>query len=317
MNRRGFSLVELLVTIGIISLLIGLLLPAVQSAREAARNLTCKSHLRQIGLALHHHEAAWQYYPSGGWGFQWVGDPNYGTGPRQPGGWLFPLLPYVEAQEAHDLAKRKVGTARHEATARLMQTVIPIFSCPSRAGGQTGVFLGQYPLHNAVKPETAFKNDYAGNAGDTLWLNNGGPASDNVLEVAQFKFPTANEATGIFFPASQMRPAYVRDGLSNTYFAGEKYVRDRQATSPDERDYGDDQSAFMGDDRDVRRFTFEPPLGDQVDQEGYDRFGSGHPSTWNALLGDGSVRSLEFGIDAAVHRSLGNRKDGGPSNIPE
>ena len=89
-NRRqaGFTLVELLVVIAIIGILIALLLPAVQAAREAARSLECRNHLRQLAVAALNHEQAHGHYPTGGWGFYWIGDPDRGFAEDQPGGWI-------------------------------------------------------------------------------------------------------------------------------------------------------------------------------------------------------------------------------------
>src|SRR3954453_2916900 len=92
----GFTLVELLVVIAIIGILVALLLPAIQAAREAARRTQCKNHLKQIAVACLNYESSQKAFPAGGWGFRWMGDPDRGMGRGQPGGWIFQVCSYLE-----------------------------------------------------------------------------------------------------------------------------------------------------------------------------------------------------------------------------
>ena len=115
LRRRGFTLVELLVVIAIIGILIALLLPAVQAAREAARRLQCKNNLKQQALGCMTHNDALGYLPSGGWDFLSLGDPDRGFGEQQPGGWMYSILPYIEHQSIYELGKGLTGTARQGA----------------------------------------------------------------------------------------------------------------------------------------------------------------------------------------------------------
>lgn len=318
MSHRGFSLVEVLVVIGITSILIGLLLPAVQAARESARNLTCKSHLRQLGLAATNFESLNSQFPGGGWGRRWVGDANHGvTLNRQPGGPFFALMPFIEQADAYKLTKGLSGAPRNEAAAKMQQTQIGIYTCPTRRACELSPFLGQLPLNNSSVPAMSFKSDYAGNGGSERQRNRSGPESDSPQDVSNYPWPNSNAATGIFFAGSSIRSAQVRDGLSRTYLFGEKYVRSTRAVDPAHRDWGDDQSAYIGDDHDVRRWTSDSPVPDHPSEEAFLNFGSAHPNTWNVVLCDGSVHGLSFQIDWKIHRSLGHRYDGEPLTLSQ
>ena len=132
-RRPAFTLIELLVVIAIIAILIGLLLPAVQKVREAAARAQCSNNLKQLGLGLHHCHDAVGHFPSAGWGWMWVGDPDRGYGPRQPGGWTFSVLPFIEQDNFHRLGSgQAIPSPRHDTNFGKAQVPIRTFYCPTR-----------------------------------------------------------------------------------------------------------------------------------------------------------------------------------------
>src|SRR5712672_2279903 len=104
-SRVGFTLIELLVVIAIMAILIALLVPAVQKVREAAMMTQCENNLKQMGLALQMNHDNYKRFPSNGWGWFWTGSPDFGTGPEQPGGWFYNVLPYIEQGALRDMGK--------------------------------------------------------------------------------------------------------------------------------------------------------------------------------------------------------------------
>jgi prepilin-type N-terminal cleavage/methylation domain-containing protein len=152
--RSAFTLVELLVVIAIIAVLVSLLLPAVNAAREASRRSACGNNLKQLGLATLQHVERFKIYPTGGWGPRWIGNPDRGFEKDQWGGWVYNILPFLELEVLRDQGKLSLGGAFKpglvndpDAAAVVVNKIINVMNCPSRRGGQT------YPLFT-VPPKT-------------------------------------------------------------------------------------------------------------------------------------------------------------------
>ncbi len=313
--KSGFTLVELLVVITIIGILIALLLPAVQAAREAARRMQCGNNLKQIGLAFHNHHQAHGHFPAGGWTYQWVGDADRGTGSRQPGGWCYNILPFIEQDAIYQMGVGLAETPKHAAHMERNTKPLTLVVCPSRR--RAIAYPCTYTPYNADHASKVVRSDYAGNSGDTRDPLDSdtyaGPTTlaegDTQAWVDRFA-DVASKANGIIFATSQVQIADVRDGTSNTYAVGEKSVNPDNYTTG--KDGSDDQMVYMGHNIDICRWTYSLPRQDRPGHQFATQFGSAHSSAWNVVLCDGSVRSVSYSIDLAVHRRLGNRKDGEP-----
>lgn len=314
--RRAVTLVELLVVILIVSILIAMLLPAVQMARSAARAAQCRNNLKQLSLAVAQHEQHLGHYPAGGWGWQWIGDPDRGFGRRQPGGWIYNILPYLDLQEVRDVGLGLAEAEKKAALAELAGIQIPNVTCPVRRRP------GPYPhvrarTVNAGKIAMDARTDYAMNAGDDPIGVVVGPRG---YDDPDFVWPDTAKSTGIGCLASTVTADEVLDGLANTYLVGEKYLNVAEYT--DGTKGGDDFSIYQGFDHDIYRYTGSrweyaqialPPLQDAArpapEVLTTDSFGSAHASVFNMAFCDGSVRAVRFSIAPEVHRRLGNRRD--------
>ena len=312
-RRAGFSLVELLVAIAIIGLLIALLLPAVQMAREAARRTQCRSNLRQMATGLHNFHSSYGSFPGNGWGFAWVGDPDRAVGKNQPAGWIYQLLPEVEAANLWSIGAGTSGAARRDALSQLCQTRMPLFKCPSRASDQMGLQTDVFQYRNATTPELVSRTDYAVNEGDVITDTPGGPLTLQEGDDPAYDWKDVSAATGVCWLRGGATLADITDGSSNTYLVGEKYVSRIAYQKPIDRGY--DQSMFTGVDLDTTRWTLETPIQDE--QLLSERsFCSAHAGGCQMAMCDGSVTTISYQIDESVHRNLGNRRDGQAAQVP-
>ena len=148
-------------------------------------------------------------------------------------------------------------------------------------------------------------DDYAANAGDALVFWHAGPTPEDGF--AGRGFWDMSLSTGICCQRSEVRMADVRDGTSNTYLIGEKYLNELDYETG--VDPSDDQPMYIGDDYDIHCWTVETPMKDQKGVPYYWRFGSAHAGGFFVATCDGSVHLVTYTIDAALHRSLGNRAD--------
>jgi prepilin-type N-terminal cleavage/methylation domain-containing protein/prepilin-type processing-associated H-X9-DG protein len=309
-QRLGFTLVELLVVIAIIGILIALLLPAVQAAREAARRMQCQNHLKQIGLASMVHEEFHGHYPTGGWAWNWAGESDRGFDKRQPAGWAFTILPYLEQELLFRMDSGLTDAERRIAGRRQTETPVVTYYCPTRRSAIAYPFVHDPAFINIDRPNVIGRTDYAGCVG-SLWVPD--PAanfSDYASGEAQEVNPDSN---GVVFRVSSVTLSDITDGTSNTYLIGERNINPDMYTTGTET--ADDQGWDIGHDRDISRASQEAPAPDRPGSVRYRIFGSAHGSAFNMLLCDGSVHSIAYEIELAVHQHLGARNDGSP--IPD
>lgn len=300
--RRAFSIIEVVVVVSIVSTMVGLLLPAVQMARESARVTACRNNLKQIGLAVQLHEQSQGHLPGAGWGSSWTGDPDQGSGSKQPGSWIFCLLPYLELKEVHSMASdgdpSEITPEQKANAAEANGTPIAVVVCPSRRTSPISP-MSPDPVWNMDYTENVSKTDYSINAGDTVVRWGRGPNPYNPT------FEDMESSTGVAHQASQLKFDHIKDGLSNTYLVGEKRICRLD-------DSQDNQGALFGADTDTTRWTEEPPAIDG-DEPGMN-FGSAH-QTFSMLMCDGSISGVSYEINPETHLRLGNRKDGKIASI--
>jgi prepilin-type N-terminal cleavage/methylation domain-containing protein len=346
--RRGFTLVELLVVIAIIGVLVALLLPAVQAAREAARRTTCINQVKQLMLAMQNHVDAKKAFPSGGsrpWPYveQYV-NGGASNGPATQGlSWAFQILPYLEQGAIHNI----------RSTPQLTQAQLPFYNCPSRRTSarnpETGAVLIDYAAAVPGRPRSTFANSTSFDTGmkaiasadDTtfcewreFWGYKNKPRGDVDMPgyvagnagyvgfmgviVRSNLWVKGNAPDGERITTGFYEPitfAKITDGSSNTLVLGEKWLIPSQY---EQWLWHDDRGWSDGWDPDTLRSTvcsFRPDaelvLNNDVERDvaGH-RFGSAHPAGMNAGFADASVRFVSFDVGLETLNQMAHRSDG-------
>lgn len=325
-SKSGFTLVELLVVIAIIGMLVGLLLPAVQSAREAARAMQCKNNLHQLALAVDMFHDAQKAYPPA----RYQPRPGDST-PFDCGGkettWLVRIMPYLEAANMEQRWDYSIPYGDHAEQVRTQ--TLPAFCCPARRSASDAVGIGQLvgsgtvwitlpcgcriPIKGSA-PANGAVGDYGGNHGD-ISPGASGLATD---------FSFGGNGNGIIISsrancingsprnwADRIRYSSVTDGLSNTIVTGEMHVPiGKLGQSP--------QDAFIFNGDNVFNMTRlggpTMPIVKDLRSEGNSlvQWGSWHVGLCQFAFADGSVRAISTSIDTDTLGRFCNRADGQP-----
>ncbi|MEW4456400.1 DUF1559 domain-containing protein [Bremerella sp. JC817] len=284
--RRGFTLVELLVVIAIIGVLVSLLLPAVQQARESARRIQCANNLKQIGLALHNYHDTVRMFPPG----SLFGDDEYG--------WACMILPQMEQKNLYDQIDftNQAEDRSIELQVGVTDQIVNGYLCPSnsmtlthapiRAGGHDGVNLGGHA-----------RNDYSGS------LGSGG-----------------GSITGMFGKVGTLyRPTKIRDvldGTSNTIAIGEAYTADMRAIDGPTHGNVGDFKVWIGTNNQHQNVVAEGALEHVPNGTRDDSFASQHPGGVQFNFADGSISFISENIDMVTFGKLVDKADGGVVERP-
>jgi prepilin-type N-terminal cleavage/methylation domain-containing protein len=334
--QSGFTLVELLVVIAIIGTLVGLLLPAVQSAREAARMSSCKNNMKQLGLAALNVESVKKAYPTAGiipYGFgdgassYWSTTPSiktadtYGT-PLLNHFWQ--MLPYLESSAIYQL--RFTGNGYKDGTTSgLNAQRVASYRCASRGQDRYG-YSTSWPSTGPIA-----YHDYAAFSTSGQAANNGNWATKDqvgcdaawggIISPGGFSNTGSGVTSANFQAAAPITTGKITDGTSNTLMFAEKQVStDRYADPYVNGGYGDlpynqVEYGWTATQRTVNQYTYISMQDNASTTAGRpdtkDRsFGSAHSVGYNAVMGDGSVQTIAYTADYAVLLSIGKRADG-------
>jgi len=317
--RSAFSLIEVLVVTSIIALLIGLLLPAVQSAREAARRAQCANNLKQLGLALHAYHDTFGSLPPGRIKSY---DPRY-AGPKPPctssivdkSLEVF-ALGFLEQTNLYNAINQDLAIIGAE-NSTVHSIAFSAFACPSdpMSGWPRDLNPGALTQYGVPDPARMVFTSYAGSIGSLPVLAQPLPGNNCIVPSSLI-----SQCNGVFNDLSPIRLASVSDGLSNTIFMAEKVTTILQELNALNPQYAAQHGWYVtGNWGDTLITTLYPPnawdkvaLGAMTART--NSASSIHPGGLNVLMGDGSVRFLKDSVQSWAFDPLTGNPAGSSQN---
>ena len=333
LSNRGFTLVELLVVIAIIGILVGMLFPAIQAVREAARRTDCQNRMRQLAVAMHNFESARNQFPTAGGAVnQYLNEPTNSIYGYENCSWMFQVLPYLEQDNIADLRRTNGLVGPTGISPNPVQT----FNCPSRSGRFANLGAVTYALGDYAGVMASWNNP-AWQGFEWQELDPRPNEQSQVWTGILVKGGQVNTGTGQVWKFNRVNFGSIKDGSSNTILLAEKAV-DVNAYTIDGTsfDFWELYGYYTGADWPVmRQFgalnangstggnIYEiPVLSDSQErpasfprESGSGRthefgFGSAHSGVMNVVFGDSSTKSISIGADLTVLDQLGRRADG-------
>lgn len=322
-TRRAFTLVELLVVIAIIGVMVGLLLPAVQAAREAARRMSCQNQLKQLSLALHNFHDTHNHFPAGAEAAVYPKPRPTPTSTATISGtsWIVYTLPYIEQQAVYELYDFSVAF-NAAANATIGNTVVPALYCPSgpdpmqytdpNGGGVNGNptthYLGVMGPAGLTNPTTSVLNGatYRYTVGDPT--SNGAWSAHGIL--SNFRVTAGSVSTNRY-----VRFSHIVDGTTNTLMLGERSLF-LPGTLNDYRSW---IRGNYGGTSACKNVTYPINSTNYNGSNNFNHisFASQHPGGALFAMGDASVQFVSESIDMAIYMAIASINEGAVASLDQ